>query len=127
MSFDNNQPEPKNLYLNNLIALTFYTASELYRGHRYANAIYGMEQIIAMINGHQVGELKDIVNEVDAYASAGEANVERIKVAFRTLQKFLYEKWFSELHLGVVPTSTLPTTHDTPDNAPLSSTQTSRV
>lgn len=107
MSFDGAQAEPKNLFLNNLIALDFYTATELYRTRRYSNAICGMEQTLAMIGAHNIGEIKQLAEQLDAYSENGEAEIKKLKAAFRQLQKYLYEKWFSELNLGVVPTSTL--------------------
>jgi hypothetical protein len=127
MSFDGVKSEPKNLFLNNLIALDFWTSTELYRMRRYANSIYGMEQILAMIGAHNVPELSEIAQQIERYANSGTGDILKIKELFRELQKYLYKQWFSELNLGVVPTSTLQGETIKPDSAPLDPNQTNQI
>ena len=127
MSFENVIPEPKKFFLNLLIKLDFEIASSLYRYNNYVDAINGIGQLLSLICARDKTDLKDIVTEIDQYLSQSSAPIEKLRPIFEKLQKYLQDKWFSELHLGVVPTSSLPTETKLPDNKPMDPKQSSRI
>lgn len=127
MSFENVIPEPKQYFLNLLIKLDFEIAQSLYRYKNYNDAINGIGQILSLINAQDHPDLRDMRTKINNFLIQSSAPIEELIPIFDQLQKYLNEKWFSELHLGVVPTSSLPTETKVPDAAPMNPKQTSRL
>jgi hypothetical protein len=127
MSYQNQSAEPKSVFLNNLINLDFQMANSLFRAKNYADAINTMAEILSIIGARKQPELKEMYTEFVNYLVTGSAKIETLYEQFYNLQEYLMERWFSELHLGVIPTSTLPGTQERPDAAPANPNQTSRI
>ena len=127
MTYDINNSEPKKLYLNLLISLDFQVSYSLFRAKNYSDAINGMAQILGLIVSNKKPELKAIHDKIAMYQKQSSAPTDELVPIFNELQEYLSEKWFSELHLGVVPTSTLASDAKIPDSRPLSPTQTNKI
>lgn len=110
MAFENTAPEPKKFFLNLLIKLDFEVASSLYRYNNNTDAINGISQILSLICADNINDatIKKINAEMKQYQAQGSAPVSRLPPIFNDLQKFLNKTWFSELQLGLIPTSALP-------------------
>lgn len=130
MSFDNTTPEPKKFYLDLLIQLTFDVSMALYRFKNWSDAINGMAQILAMIYAEKEAELKptaELINDAYKNGSTIESAETELPKAFKTIQNFLNQHWFSELHLGIIPTSTMQTEQKKPTHTALNPNQSSRL
>ena len=110
MAFENTSPEPKKFFLNLLIKLDFEVASSLYRYRNDSDAINGISQILSLICADNISDatIKKINEEMKKYQQQGDAPVSRLPLIFNDLQKYLNKTWFSELQLGLIPTSALP-------------------
>ena len=126
-TFENSIPEPKQFYLNLLIKLDFEVASSLYRYNNYNDAINGIGQILALICSNEHPELKQITEKINSYLTQSSAPIEELRPIFIELQKYLNDKWFSELHLGVIPTSTIEGSTPKPQAQIYDPNQTSRL
>jgi hypothetical protein len=127
MSYTDATPEPKKFFLNLLIKLDFEVASSLFRYGNWSDGIAGMGQILALINAQEESKLKKINDQMVLWQNQATAPTTELKEAFKTIQGFLLEKWFSELHLGIVQTSTLTTETAKPSHEALNPNQTSRL
>ena len=110
MAFENTAPEPKKFFLNLLIKLDFEVTSSLFRYNNYSDTIGGMSQILTLISAFDSSnaEIKKINDKIVRCFEQGSAPVSRLPPIFNDLQKFLNKTWFSELQLGLIPTSALP-------------------
>jgi hypothetical protein len=127
MSFHNSSPEPKQLFLTLLINLDFQIASNLYILKNHSLAVSGMFEILTLVCGRDKRETKPIWEKIEGYYTAGTAPIADLCVQFYELQLFLNDKYFSELQLGIIPTSTIKGDDKKPDTSPLSATQSSRI
>ena len=131
MSIETVVPEPKKRYLDLLIMLDFNLSDALYRRRAYADAIGIMEAIINQARLWHVAELKEIIGKLDEYSNGNSSGgaMEELRPMARTLQDYLNEHWFSELHLGVIPTAVLQPSEETkiPSHEAVNPTQTSRL
>ena len=127
MSFDNTTPEPKNKYLNDLITLDFVTTERLYLARDYIGAINAMAALIDQAMCWEVAELKDVIAKIDSCFDNQSAPIEELRPIHRKLKKYLNEHWFSELRLGIIPTSTIPGESPLPAKKSFDPNQTSRI
>jgi hypothetical protein len=127
MAFENTIPEPKQYYLNLLIKLDFEVGQALYRYQNFGDAINGMQLIINQALAWDEPKLKEIVAKLDEYADRASAPLDELRPIFREIQKYLNDKWFSELRLGVVPTATVQGETALPKSQTFNPNQTSRL
>ena len=123
-TFNNPLAEPKKTFLNNLIMLDFQITQILFIHHNYVTAASGLEAIIYMTGIQDKPEIKEAHDRI-----TGPYTEVEIKQSFKIVQRYLNDKWFSELQLGMIPTSTLPTQNqmDIPKHDAIDPTQSSRI
>jgi hypothetical protein len=126
-TFSQTSNEPKKLFLNLLINLDFQVANALYILHNYDVAINGMAEILSLTCSIERQETQEISAKIMAYTEAGSGPESDLRHQYNELQKYLNKYWFSEMQLGMIPTSTLPTQATKPTNTPINPNQSSRL
>jgi hypothetical protein len=127
-TYENAQIEPKKQFLSLLINLYFETATSLVRNRQIIDGQRGMYEILTAINASEISELKDMEQKLDSAVTYGvEPSEEETFKLFKQLSTYLHKHQFSELQMGIIPTSTLQSTTAKPENKPLNPNQSSRI
>jgi hypothetical protein len=127
MSFDNSIPEPKQFFLNLMIKLDFQVADSLFRFNDYNGAINGMNQIISLTQSATSKELRDTAQKLEMYLEKGSGPLSELRPCFDDIQKYLNDRWFCDLRLGIIPTSTIEGDDPKPKTKVFNPNQTSRL
>lgn len=119
-SFENSSPEPRELFLGLLMKNSDYLGMQMARG-QYAEALQQMLRITTdiryMANKTKIEALYEKL-EKWIFVSAKYSNRE-IQQLHSDLKEILQSEFFSELKLGIIPTSTLPTDKNVPSSEPM--------
>lgn len=126
MSFDNIQSEPKKTYLNNLINLYFQTAMNLVGSGNFTFGLRAIRALLLIVPNKPQNIVEPLRAKALQYMNNGQTEEELYQL-FQETGAFLNEHYFSELHLGIVPTSTLPGEKPKPSNEPIKETASSRL
>lgn len=126
-SFDNIQSEPKNVFLGFLISNDFLLGQFISTG-QFGKALFQMDLVVSKIYSI-VGEseIKSLRQKIDHWFTDSNYTMQDIQKAYRELCQILNSHFYSELHLGIIPTSTLPTQTARPNNDAISPNQSSRL
>lgn len=124
MSVTQDQIEPKNFFLNQLITLFFQTSIDLIQHQQPVQGRIDMRALMATIPA-DTEEAKNIRNKID---TEGYSTLQKLIEIFENeITPFMHRRYFSELQLGIIQTSTLAGDSKKPENEPASPLQTSRL
>lgn len=126
-TFENSTPEPKQFFLNLLIKLDFEVADEVFRYKNYSGAINGMTEIITLTCCANDEKLKETAQKIIEYQKNQSAPIDELIPMFQVIQNYLMEKWFSDLKLGVLHTSTVAGTKTPPKPQTFNPDRTSHI
>jgi hypothetical protein len=120
MSFPNAQAEPRQLFLTLLMKNSDYLGLLMVNKH-YTEAVHQMLRIATdiryMASESKIKPIYEILKEwihVDAHYT-----VQDVQEMQEELKGLLALEFYSELQLGIIPTSTLKTEKDVPTNKPM--------
>ncbi len=127
-NFDNVQTEAKSLFLGFIINNDFLAGNYVYN-HQYTRAIFQMHFVATKIyNMINTSEIKNLYETLSKWLNTiSEPSEKDILKAYKELSEILNNHFYSEFHLGLIPTSTLPTSKDKPTHEAINPNQSSRL
>jgi hypothetical protein len=127
-SYDNVSPEPKNLFLAQLLVDDQLAGHLLIQG-RYLECIKLMYWIVTRVSslGLPKGKIEPLSLKLQAWTDSFNCTINEIRQARLDLSALLSENFYSDLHLGLIHTSTLPETKQKPANTAISPDLSSRL
>jgi hypothetical protein len=127
-NFDNIQAEAKSLFLGFIINNDFLAGNYVYN-HQYTRAIFQMHFVATKIyNMINTTEIKNLYEKLSKWLNnINEPTEKDILAAYKELSEILNNHFYSEFHLGLVQTSSLPTQTNTPEHSAIDPNQTSRL
>jgi hypothetical protein len=127
-TFNDTQSELKKQFLGFLIAADFQTGELIYEGDLskgFFKLHFLITKIFSMV---PESEIRPIYNAVEEWMQHFEKCSQKSLIdAYAGLSKIMADNFYSDLHIGMIPTSTLPGTDQKPENKPISPNQTSRI
>lgn len=115
MSFDQVTNEPKKVFLNILIGKTWDIETEIYCSGSKQKAITKMMGLIDSLSEESKKSLKELRGHLvnDGHSP------ESIMKCFQDLTTYLNKTYFQEIHIGIVPSVSLPSNRKPPENKPI--------
>ncbi len=124
MSFAQEQVEPKNFFLTNLITLFFQTSIDLIQHQNVTQGRRNIRALMAVIPA-DTEEARNIQKRI---ANSDYLSLKALIEMFQNeITPYLHNRYFSELQIGVIPTSTLEGKDKKPENEPVNPIQSSRL
>lgn len=123
-SFTQEQIEPKNFFLTNLITLFFQTSIDLIQHQDPTQGRRNMRALMATIpaDTEESQNIREKINGLEYLSLEALMNIFQNEIT-----PYLHRRYFSELQLGIIQTSTLKGDSKKPENQPVDPLQTSRL
>ena len=127
-SIENVSPEPKKLFLSQLL-FDDQEAGHLFIAGRYRACVSLMDWIVMRISslGLPKAKIEPLAKKLSKWSDTEPDAISKVREARKELSELLSENFYSELHLGLIQTSTLPETKPKPKNEPVPSELSSRL
>jgi hypothetical protein len=134
-SFQDAQAELKKQFLGCLIATDFECSKEVYSGVPGArrSGILQMHRLIShttnLIADNDKKRLDKLKQKLEAWLAPTPPEISLIDYldVRSQISDILAANFYGELHIGIIPTSTLPGTTETPENKPADPKKSSRI
>lgn len=127
-TFNDLSAEPKQVFLNFLIANDF-KAGQLIAAGYFPEAMFQIDFIVLKIQSILTKEeLGDLAENLNKWILGDKPSNEQIRESYRKLSKILNEKFYNDLSFSLVQTATLETETDPRANRkPIDPKQSSRI
>jgi hypothetical protein len=126
-SYQDIAPEPKKFFLMQLLVDDEASGQYLFQSN-YKDCVKMMYWVATRILPlTPKGKIEPLYKKLQSWMDNSDMTTSEVQEARRELSEVLSENFYSELHLGIIQTSTLPATKEKPKNEPVQPELSSRL